>query len=300
MPAADWKEARNSDSGVQPAGRPGGLPNLVIIGAMKCGTSSLHYYLSLHPQISMSREKELDFFTHRRWHRGLAWYCSRFRSDARVRGESSTSYTDYPFMQSVPERMYAVIPDAKLIYLVRDPIERIVSHYIHNHAAGMESRVLADALADPDSNPYVTRSNYYMQLKQYLPYFSRDRILVIAQEELADRRNETMRNVFRFLEVDESFSSPKFWSCRNVSRSQRRKTRLGVLLERSGPEWLLRRIPAGRGRTLARSLFYYPFSRKIKRPVPTEALRRQLEPALREDVERLREFTGLGFEKWSL
>jgi len=112
--------------------KKGNLPNLIIIGAMKCATTSLHYYLNLHPQISMSEEKELDFFIHKNnWHKGIEWYKTNFTGNASVYGESSPNYTKYPFFNGVPERMHAVVPDAKLIYVVRDPIERIISHYIH-------------------------------------------------------------------------------------------------------------------------------------------------------------------------
>src|ERR687894_2292944 len=73
------------------------LPNLIVIGAQKCGTSVLHYYLSLHPEVSMSRPKELNFFIEERnWPRGLDWYKSQFDGDARVRGEASPNYTAYP------------------------------------------------------------------------------------------------------------------------------------------------------------------------------------------------------------
>jgi hypothetical protein len=67
----------------------GALPNLIVIGAQKCGTSVLHYYLSLHPEVSMSRPKELNFFIEERnWPRGVDWYKQQFDADARVRGEA--------------------------------------------------------------------------------------------------------------------------------------------------------------------------------------------------------------------
>jgi hypothetical protein len=84
------------------------LPNLIVIGAQKCGTTSLHYYLSLHPEIAMSRTKELHFFS-RRWRRGLRWYERQFRDPAPIRGESSPSYAFYPVWRDVPERMAEVV-----------------------------------------------------------------------------------------------------------------------------------------------------------------------------------------------
>src|ERR671915_243608 len=79
------------------AERVGALPNLVIIGAQKCGTSVLHYYLGLHPEVSMSKPKELNFFIEERnWPRGVEWYRGHFDPEARVRGEASPNYSAFP------------------------------------------------------------------------------------------------------------------------------------------------------------------------------------------------------------
>src|SRR5213078_3047078 len=131
------------DAAAQPRGAarsgPGALPNLVVIGAQKCGTSGLHYYLSLHPEVSMSRPKELNYFIEERnWPRGVDWYRRHFDPRARVRGESSPNYTAYPQHEGVPKRMHSLLPDARLIYLVRDPLERIAAHWVHNYAKRRE------------------------------------------------------------------------------------------------------------------------------------------------------------------
>ena len=85
--------------------KKGRLPNLIVIGGQKCATTSLHYYLNLHPQISMSREKELNFFSERNWHKGIEWYKSNFTGRTKIHGESSPSYTNYPFNKEVPKRL---------------------------------------------------------------------------------------------------------------------------------------------------------------------------------------------------
>ncbi len=88
--------------------KKGILPNLIVIGAPKCATTSLHYYLGLHPQISMSRNKELGFFVSElNWPKGIEWYKSNFTGKARIYGESSTHYASYPFFSGVPEKMYS-------------------------------------------------------------------------------------------------------------------------------------------------------------------------------------------------
>ena len=93
--------------------------------------------------------------------------------------------------------------------MVRDPIERMLSHYLHNVGGGYESRPMAEALADPDS-AYVARSRYAMQLEPYLAAFDRERVLVVANEELAGERDATLRGVFEFCGVDAGFRSEQF------------------------------------------------------------------------------------------
>ncbi len=186
------------------------LPNLVIIGGLKCGTTSLHHYLSLHPEIGMSRPKELNFFVSElNWPLGSGWYASHFSGRDQVRGESSPHYTNEPRFSGVAGRMNELIPETRLIYVVRDPIERMLSHYLHNIAGGYEQRPLEQALADPDS-AYVDRGLYAMQLDPYLARFPRERIEIVAQEDLKADREQTMRSLFSFLGVDAGFSSPQF------------------------------------------------------------------------------------------
>ena len=162
-------ERRHLDRRRRQAERRGALPNLIVIGGLKCGTTSLHHYLNLHPQIAMSRPKELNFFVAElNWELGPEWYASHFERDAEIRGETSPHYTNLPRFEGVAERMRELLGDgARLIYMVRDPIERMLSHYLHNVGGGYESRPMAEALADPDS-AYVARSRYAMQLEPYL------------------------------------------------------------------------------------------------------------------------------------
>lgn len=106
----------------------GSLPNLIVIGAHKGGTTSLHHYLRQHPQIFMSSLKELDFFVDEfNWPKGIDWYRKQFSSVAPIRGESSPSYTHFPKLKGVPERIHHLIPDAKLICirLLADDVEEL-------------------------------------------------------------------------------------------------------------------------------------------------------------------------------
>lgn len=199
--------------------RAGALPTFFVIGAARAGTTSLHYYLSLHPQIQMSATKEPHYFAGPpgalpyggpRVDR-LDDYRTLFDPGAQVRGEASPSYAAYPRRQGVPARIKELVPDARLIYLVRDPVDRTVSHYLHAVAVDGERRELAEAVSDFDAaNLYLCASRYASQLEQYLPHFAADRILIVEQNDLRHARNDTMRKIFAFLEVDSSFESPGF------------------------------------------------------------------------------------------
>ncbi|CAN5588452.1 sulfotransferase [soil metagenome] len=191
--------------------RGGALPNLVVIGGLKCGTTSLHHYLGLHPKVGMSKPKELNFFVEDlNWSLGTDWYRSRFPAGAEIRGETSPHYTNRPRFEGVAERMRETLgPDARLIYMVRDPIKRLLSHYVHNVGGGYETRPLVEAIAG-DQSSYVQRGLYAFQLEPYLESFERERILVVSQEELGAEREGTMREVFDFLGVEAGFTSEQF------------------------------------------------------------------------------------------
>ena len=277
--------------------RAGALPNLIVIGAQKCGTSVLHYYLSLHPEVSMSKPKELNFFIEERnWPRGIDWYKSQFDADARVRGEASPNYTAFPQHEGVPERMASVVPDAKLIYMVRDPLERIAAHWVHNYAKRREKGTLAETLAHPNTS-YVTRSKYAMQLERFLEHYPKEQVLVFQQSELRHRRMETLRQVFDFVGVDASFEHPRFEQERHQTSGKTRATRLAVRLEKLGRGRRGRLFPSNFWLVLDDRL---PLRRAIKRPDVRASLPPETLAELRADAERLRELTGRDFSNWKI
>jgi len=269
------------------------LPNLVVIGAMKCATTSLHHYLDLHPQIAMARERGLDFFLEDRFGRGVEWYAAQFR-DAPLRGDTSPRYTNDPLDAGVPERMAAVLPNARLVYVVRDPVERIVSHYTHYVAAGYEDRSLEQALGGldgaPERNPYVCRSLYRRQLDRYLGVYPLERIRVIHYEDLRDRRRETLAELFRFLGVDPAFEHPAFDRVHHRTAAKRRPSRFG--------RWLGERVERPLAplpqdlRVRLREILVRPWSQRVARPDLDPALRDRLRELLQPDADGLRALTG--------
>jgi Sulfotransferase family len=275
------------------------LPNFLIVGAAKSGTTSLYRYLRDHPQVFMAESKELKFFSSKtRWRLGPGWYARQFEaaSGAGAVGEASPSYTRYPLHQGVPERVAQVIPDARLVYLVRHPIERMRSHYLHRLLQGKERVPLDDAvLADPS---YLDTSRYAMQIEQYLEWFPPEQLLVVTAEALRRDRLDTLGRVCQFLGVDAG------WRPRELEREYNRIGELRPQVLAPRPVVLAARLAVRVGlppRT-ARRLSYRP-SRAVVVPDQiafSEPVRRGLEEALREDVARLHAHLGPEFDGWGI
>jgi hypothetical protein len=187
-------------------------PELFIIGAQKAGTTFLANLLGQHPDICVAEPKEPDFLTRHR-DRGEAWYASCFPNPAsRHLLDASTSYAASPLrtvadprldrespLAGVPRRLHALSPTAKLIYLLRNPVNRTYSAYWHNVRAGHESRPFREALSS--SSFYLRVSRYYDQVDLYLEHFPRDSILLLLFEDLVKEPARTVRQCLDFLEL---------------------------------------------------------------------------------------------------
>jgi Sulfotransferase domain len=198
-------------------GRP--LPDFLVIGAQKAGTTALYAYLRWHPAITGPSWKEVSFFD-RHWWRGESWYRGQFplRSRGKVVGEASPSYLFHPL---APERACAVVPRARLVALIRNPVDRAYSQYQHEVALGREQLSFEDALAaeedrtrgeverllaDPRAfsrawwdHTYAARGLYADQLERWLAVFPRDQLLVVTTDELGERPAETYASILAFL-----------------------------------------------------------------------------------------------------
>src|SRR6056297_808318 len=181
-------------------------PNLFIIGAMKSGTSSLHRYLGEHPEIFMCEPKEPAFFAAEASRvADEAHYLELFASAGSVRyvGESSTHYSKYPRFPDVVERITGFAPHARFIYLMRDPVERSISHYWHMVRWHGERRGILKAMqAEPD---FVDFSNYPLQLKQWMKECSTEQLFVDSFECMLRDPKAFCSRVFEWLEVDPGF-----------------------------------------------------------------------------------------------
>lgn len=276
------------------------LPNLLVIGGRRCGTTSLYHYLAQHPDIWMSPRKELRFFVaERNWPRGRDWYERFFPVEAPVRGEASPCYSEYPLHDGVPARIAGLVPDAKLVYIVRDPIERMVSHWVMDHALGWPHRPFPQEVADADHSRFAIYGRYWMQLERYLEHFAPEQIRVVDRDALLGRRTEVMADLYAFLGVDPGVASPERFRAEHNPRESRRLRRPAGAVRRR-----LFFAVGDRGVARIRGALPGPvrraFSAPLEPPAVDAAMRERLAAYYAEDASRLRAFTGQAFAGWGV
>ena len=273
------------------------LPNFLVIGSAKAGSTSLYAYLRSHPDVFMPATKELDFFvSDKNWKLGVDWYERQFNAahPARAIGEASVRYTMHPWYAGVPERIAAVLPSARLIYVVRHPIARMVSHFQHRVRANHEHEGLEDALLN---NPlYLNTSRYAFQIEQYLEFFPAEQILVVVTEELRKNRSATLNAVLNFLEVEPEVAEESIAAEYNVTSGKwapRRATR--TLMQLPGWNRFASSIP-DTVKVVGRRVSH----QQLRSIVLSKPAVDELEGRLREDVGRLRQFVSGEFDGWGI
>lgn len=203
------------------------LPNALIIGAMKCGTTTLNAWLRCHPEVAFSAVKEVHFFD-KYYERGLGWYRTYFPlleslTGARCVLEATPAYSQDAI--AVSERMYRHIPDARLILMLRDPVKRAISHYGHRIQNGLEERSIEEALLSPfgvepgTGNFYKTRGLYAEKISAFLRYYDKFQMLILKSEDFFAQPSETFECVQNFLGLT-PMSLPAGMKARNVGRKR--------------------------------------------------------------------------------
>ena len=276
------------------------LPNFLVIGAMKGGTTSLWQYLKSHPQIFLPDKKEIHFFSYdENWKKGTPWYKTFFANvprSALAIGEASTTYAKYPLIDGVPPRIATTIPNARLIYVIRHPIDRMRSHYVDRHEAGEETKSIESALTTDDR--YLNLSRYAMQIERYLDFFVRPQMLFITSEDLRDHRAPTMQRVFEFLRVDPDWNSPVFDQTFYRADSKRHYAPVAQRLRRSSTMKRVANLAPERMKKLSRTVAMRP-SQPGDSTI-SEALKNHLEAELKDDLKKLRAYMGAGFDGWGI
>ena len=283
------------------------LPTFFIVGAAKAGTTALYSYLDLHPEVHMSPRKEPDFFADPNGYlpfgriSSLNQYERLFDSDAPSRGEASHTYSIFPIHEGVPDRIHKLVPDARLIYLVRDPIERAKAWYLQN-ASWRSVATPQEEIGDVNDpyNEYIAGGKYMEQIGQYMPLFDRRNLLVVEQGDLRLKRRETLTEIFSFIGVSPDYWTPEFDEAHNLSSDRVHIHRSIWRVARSKPaQAAIGILPEG-ARTGFRRVGKSALGSRIPEAKFPESLLRECGEAFRADVDALREFTGRDLAGWSL
>lgn len=222
------------------------LPDFIIIGAQKAGTTSLFAYLEQHPQILPSYKKELEYFDGGKYSvdlfaKGEGWYRAHFPLKTFMGHDKKTfeASPSYIFNPNAPKRIFDRIPDVKMILLLRNPTERAISQYFHMKRLHAEELPLMEALMEEENRlapilknkdyntrkfdfwTYKMRGKYEEQIQRYLKYFPREQILIIDSDELYQKPKETLEQIYAFVGVDNKYII-KDLKPRNVSTNRNR------------------------------------------------------------------------------
>ena len=198
------------------------LPDFVVIGTQKAGTTSLYNYLKQNKKIKMALVKEAQYFD-QNYHKGTSWYRSKFPLVSKnnyIVGENTPAYFFNPL---VPKRLHKLLPNAKLLVLFRNPTNRAISHYYHEVKKGREALSIKEALLTEEErsieeyeklysyeeykpnevkSPYKAYGVYLEQLKRFEEFYLKENILVLSSEELFSKPNNVMPKIYNFLGID--------------------------------------------------------------------------------------------------
>jgi hypothetical protein len=287
----------------------GRLPDFMIIGAAKSGTTTLYQYLLRHPRVFMSTPKEMSFFSKDEvYARGFDWYCSLFAAagEHQLCGEASTTYSRWPTYTQAAERIALATPQVKLLYVLRNPVERLYSFYGHR----MRERVTCDLHTFLAETPEAIDSGRYMQqISRYLEHFPASQIEVLFLEDLVGSPRKLLTRVGEFLGLEpfdyladgDLTANPGggvFYASQRLTRSIDLVKRVPLASS------TLRLISPESRRRAFQWLQSGPIGQRLRKahrqqltPL-TPAVRAQLYELFADDVEQLAQFTARDLSHW--
>ena len=263
------------------------LPNFLILGAQKAGTTSLYHVLRKHPDAYIPETKEIGFFFQdEQWNKGTEWYSSFFDGweGQKAVGEATPSYINYP---EVPKRIAQTVPDARLIAVLRNPVDRAYSQYMDNRKRLTEPLAFRDAI---ERRGYIARGFYHEQIARYLEYFPREQMLILLFDDLVSKPKEVYKDCFSFLDIEEDFECPEMLMKFNSSESAPANPLYGLL--RANP--LLARYTPIKVRFLAQRGRKKRFSTP---PIP-EDVRKDVAYIFTKDIENLEDLLSRDLSHW--
>jgi len=292
------------------------FPNLFVPGAAKCGTTTLHDLLNCHPDICMSVVKEPVYWNSEgiQNEKRANWYRKLFgNSEAKILGESTTSYMYFPEFISNVSKLFPSSP--KFIFILRNPIDRCHSHYWWLKGRGQEKRTFSEAMQS-DLNRSLERygylPNYYYHfglygknIKRFMDAFGKDAIKIITLEELQNDRLKTLNSCFTYLGVSEMNSIPDIRSNETVKLKYPKlfhfinKTASGKYRYTKIAKYLISRERIDRIKRKLKKMRYFKGSEKLEYDDLSNEERKWIKSIYEEDVKLLKHISGLSYDQWT-
>jgi succinoglycan biosynthesis protein ExoL len=273
---------------------PVGLPNFIGIGAMRAGTTTLYNYCADHPGIGVSAIKETDFFiSQKNWHRGIRWYKSLFPKTSKCLGEFSPNYAKAMVFGDVPQRIHGYLPDAKLIYIVRHPVDRAISQYVHSYLSGMKLPDLETLVGSHEWHHLIDTSSYAKQLNAYQAVFPSSQIMVLNLETLQSNPKHTLAQVAQFLNVENNWNTTAPIvenTADNLANMSARSLRVSNAV---GMVWVKSKLPVW-AKNIGKKLMHSPSTRTA--PVFNNSIRQTIWDAVETDMDEFTKMTGIKFD----
>jgi hypothetical protein len=275
--------------------------DFLIVGAQKCGTSTLFSLLNDHPGLQGCSDKEPGFFSNiEDWRSHIDSYHSLFtqRDDVQY-FEASTIYTFYPLRKlNIWDNVFDYNPNMKIIYLVRNPIERIVSSWMHTYEMGWEDDPLEKAIVN--NRLYTDITRYYTQISPWITKFGREQVLILDFNDLVLNQSQLLNKVANFLKIEAGNFPAKTNVCRNSSVGDQKVsgqfikyTRLAQQFQLLAPDSLQKIV-----RLLWRAVAYKHNRRFTQRPTLTVQSQAMLVHLLSLEIEGLEALIGKNLSKW--
>jgi hypothetical protein len=280
------------------------MPNFLIVGAAKSGTSSLHGLLSQHPQVFMSKKKEINFFgSDTNFQKGWDWYKSFFEGSksALAIGEATPAYSSRTENPKVVKRIAEAMPDIKMIYIVRHPLRRIESYWRYT-VIKAHNLSINQLVRDESLKPWhLDRSRYWFQISAYREYFKDDQILVLFFEDFKSDPMRTLKQCFDFIGVDPTIEINNPNKIYNKTKSSIEEVKSIFQKFRRLPFYNFIRdmFPAAWRETMMKKT---RLKKEIKVPIPeweTDTLKWVIDQ-LAEGTKKFLEFYGKPADFWSL
>lgn len=245
------------------------MVDFIVIGAMKSGTSTLYHNFKNLEEISLTKEKEANFFS-KFPRKDETWYKKQFK-DIGIKGDISPNYSRRHIWPDTSLNILKFSPETKIIYIVRDPIDRIISHLHHDLLRGRLKFHQLEQIVSKKSD-YILTSSYFYQLKPYLDLFPTNRILVLSFEDLIRNEDVTKIKICNF--IGESNLNLEFDKPYNVSKKRYKIPYYDLIHNNINSKQLIKLY----------HLLWYFLNIKVEKPVLSDNSLRRIKHYLEEDV----------------